>query len=84
MLHQEHSVSSNEVNLYKPFLEQHHDLTYKSTHRTFLSSSLVKSNPMAIVTLVSHINQHVSFLAEQQVVERALVEEAENLRRRIW
>ena len=34
---------------------------------------------MAIVTLVSHINQHVSLLATQ-LVEKALVQEAEKLR----
>ena len=56
-----------------------HDL-HINTHRTFLSSALVKSNPMAVVNLVSHINQHVSMLATQ-VVEKALVEEAEKLRK---
>ena len=35
---------------------------------------------MAVVNLVSHINQHVSMLATQQV-EKALVEEAEKLRK---
>ena len=35
---------------------------------------------MAVVNLVSHINQHVSMLATQ-VVEKALVEEAEKLRK---
>ena len=34
---------------------------------------------MAVVNLVSHINQHVSMLT--QVVEKALVEEAEKLRK---
>jgi hypothetical protein len=58
------------------FMEQSHDLHIKA-HRTFMSSSLVRTNPMAVVNLVSHINQHVSMLA-QQVVDRALVaEEAE-------
>jgi hypothetical protein len=75
----EHSVTLRGQPL-QAFPQQDHALHIKA-HRTFLSSSLVKSNPMAIVTLASHINQHVSFLAEQQV-ERALVEEAENLRRK--
>jgi hypothetical protein len=60
------------------FMEQSHDLHIKA-HRTFMSSSLVRTNPMAVVNLVSHINQHVSMLA-QQVVDRALVAEAEKLR----
>ena len=34
---------------------------------------------MAVVNLVSHINQHVSMLA-MQVVDKAMVEEAEKLR----
>ena len=35
---------------------------------------------MAVVNLVSHINQHVSMLATQ-VVDKALIEEAEKLRK---
>jgi len=61
------------------FMEQSHDLHIK-THRTFMSSALVKTNPMAVVNLVSHINQHVSMLATQ-VVDKALIEEAEKLRK---
>ena len=75
---QEHSVVLMGQPL-QAFMEQQHDL-HISTHRTFLSSALVKSNPMAVVNLVSHINQHVSMLATQ-VVEKALVEEAEKLRK---
>ena len=45
-----------------------------------MSSALVKTNPMAVVNLVSHINQHVSMLATQ-VVDKALIEEAEKLRK---
>ena len=74
---QEHSV----VLLGQPlqaFAEQNHEMHIKA-HRLFLSSVLVKSNPMAVVNLVSHINQHVSFLA-MQVVNQALAEEAEKLR----
>ena len=60
------------------FGEQNHELHIKA-HRLFLSSVLVKSNPMAVVNLVSHINQHVSFLATM-TVDQALVEQAEILR----
>jgi len=61
------------------FQDQNHELHIKA-HRLFLSSVLVKSNPMAVVNLVSHINQHVSFLATL-TVEQALVVEAEKLRK---
>jgi len=74
----EHSVTLRGQPL-QAFPEQDH-AKHIQAHRIFLSSSLVKSNPMAIVTLASHINQHVSFLAEQQV-DRALVQEAEKLRK---
>jgi hypothetical protein len=74
---QEHSVVLMGQPL-QAFGEQNHELHIKA-HRLFLSSVLVKSNPMAVVNLVSHINQHVSFLA-MQVVDQALVEEAEKLR----
>ena len=60
------------------FMEQSHDMHIKA-HRLFMSSALVKSNPMAVVNLISHINQHVSMLATQ-VVDKALIEEAEKLR----
>ena len=60
----EHSVTLRGQPL-QAFPEQDH-AKHIQAHRIFLSSSLVKSNPMAIVTLASHINQHVSFLAEQQ------------------
>jgi len=75
---QEHSVVLMGQPL-QAFMEQSHDLHIK-THRTFMSSALVKTNPMAVVNLVSHINQHVSMLA-QQVVDKALIEEAEKLRK---
>ena len=74
---QEHSVVLMGQPL-QAFAEQNHELHIKA-HRLFLSSVLVKSNPMAVVNLVSHINQHVSFLA-MQVVNQALAEEAEKLR----
>ena len=74
---QEHSVVLMGQPL-QAFMEQSHDLHIKA-HRTFMSSSLVRTNPMAVVNLVSHINQHVSMLATQ-VVDRALVAEAEKLR----
>ena len=44
-----------------------------------MSSVLVKTNPMAVMNLTSHIMQHVSLLATQ-VVDQAMVEEAEKLR----
>ncbi len=74
---QEHSVVLMGQPL-QAFPEQSHDLHIK-THRTFMSSSLVKTNPMAVVNLISHINQHVSMLAAQ-VVDQAMVQEAESLR----
>ena len=73
----EHSVTLRGAPL-QAFPQQDHAQHIKA-HRIFLSSSLVKTNPMAIVTLVSHINQHVSLLATQ-LVEQALVQEAEKLR----
>ena len=73
----EHSVTLRGQPL-QAFPEQDH-AKHIQAHRIFLSSSLVKI-AMAIVTLASHINQHVSFLAEQQV-DRALVQEAERLRK---
>ena len=76
---QEHSVGLLGQQL-QAFPEQSHDLHIQS-HRLFMSSALIKTNPIAIVNLVSHINQHVSMLA-QQVVDRAMVEEAENLRQK--
>ena len=45
-----------------------------------MSSVLVKTNPMAVMNLTSHIMQHVSLLATQ-VVDQAMVEEAEKLRK---
>ena len=60
------------------FPQQNHELHIKA-HRTFMSSALVKANPMAVMNLVSHIMQHTSMLATQ-VVDQAMVEEAEKLR----
>ena len=48
---QEHSVVLMGQPL-QAFMEQSHDLHIK-THRTFMSSALVKTNPMAVVNLVS-------------------------------
>jgi hypothetical protein len=39
-----------------------------------MSSAMIKTNPMVVVTLISHINQHVSMLATA-VVAQALQEE---------
>ena len=44
-----------------------------------MSSKMISNNPMIVMSLISHINQHVSLLATQ-VVDKALVEEAEKLR----
>ena len=74
----EHSVVLRNQPL-QAFPDQNHELHIKA-HRAFMSSVLVKSNPMAVISLVSHINQHVSLLATQ-VVDQAMVEEAEKLRR---
>ena len=73
----EHSVVLKGANL-QAFPQQNHELHIKS-HRFFMSSALVKANPMAVMNLTSHIMQHVSLLATQ-VVDQALVEEAEKLR----
>ena len=60
------------------FPQQNHELHIRA-HRAFMSSALVKANPMAVMNLVSHIMQHTSLLATQ-VVDQAMVEEAEKLR----
>ena len=73
----EHSVVLKGANL-QAFPQQNHELHIKA-HRFFMSSVLVKTNPMALLNLTSHIMQHVSLLASQ-VVDQALVEEAEKLR----
>jgi thiol:disulfide interchange protein len=62
----------------QPFPQQNHEQHIKS-HRTFMSSKMISNNPMIVMSLISHINQHVSLLATQ-VVDKALVEEAEKLR----
>jgi len=73
----EHSVVLRGAPL-QAFPEQNHELHIKA-HRTFMSSVLVKANPMAVMNLVSHIMQHTSLLATQ-TVDQAMVEEAEKLR----
>ena len=73
----EHSVVLRGAPL-QAFPQQNHELHIKA-HRTFMSSVLVKSNPMAVMNLVSHIMQHVSLLATQ-TVDQAMVQEAEKLR----
>jgi hypothetical protein len=73
----EHSVVLRGAPL-QAFPQQNHELHIKA-HRTFMTSVLVKANPMAVMNLVSHINQHVSLLATQ-TVDQAMVEEAEKLR----
>jgi len=73
----EHSVVLRGAPL-QAFPQQNHELHIKA-HRTFMTSALVKANPMAVMNLVSHINQHVSLLATQ-TVDQAMVEEAEKLR----
>jgi len=73
----EHSVVLRGAPL-QAFPQQNHELHIKA-HRTFMTSVLVKANPMAVMNLVSHINQHVSLLATQ-TVDQAMVQEAEKLR----
>ena len=60
------------------FPQQNHEQHIKS-HRTFMSSKMIATNPMIVMSLISHINMHVSLLATQ-TVDKALVEEAEKLR----
>ena len=43
-----------------------------------MSSAMIKTNPMVVVTLISHINQHVSMLAVT-LVNKALQEEVQKL-----
>ena len=73
----EHSVVLTGAKLLA-FPQQNHELHIRA-HRAFMSSALVKANPMAVMNLVSHIMQHTSLLATQ-VVDQAMVEEAEKLR----
>ena len=73
----EHSIVLKGANL-QAFPEQNHELHIQA-HRAFMSSVLVKANPMAVMNLVSHIMQHTSLLATQ-VVDQAMIEEAEKLR----
>jgi hypothetical protein len=73
----EHSVVLRGAPL-QAFPQQNHELHIKA-HRAFMSSALVKANPMAVMNLVSHVMQHTSLLATQ-VVDQAMVEEAEKLR----
>tara|TARA_R100000908_G_C3681973_1_gene100140 strand:+ start:33 stop:707 length:675 start_codon:yes stop_codon:yes gene_type:complete len=59
------------------FPQQSHEQHIKA-HRLFMSSAMIKTNPMVVVTLISHINQHVSMLAAT-VVNKALQEEVQKL-----
>jgi len=60
------------------FPQQNHE-QHITAHRTFMSSKMISSNPMIVMQLISHINQHVSLLATQ-MVDKALVQDAEKLR----
>jgi hypothetical protein len=57
----EHSVVLRGAPL-QAFPQQNHELHIKA-HRAFMSSALVKANPMAVMNLVSHVMQHTSLLA---------------------
>jgi hypothetical protein len=59
------------------FPQQSHEQHIKA-HRLFMSSAMIKTNPMVVVTLISHINQHVSMLAVT-LVNKALQEEVQKL-----
>ena len=59
------------------FPQQGHEQHIKA-HRLFMSSGLVKTNPMVVVSLLSHINQHVSMLATI-TVDQALQEEMQQM-----
>ena len=59
------------------FPQQNHEQHIKA-HRLFMSSAMIKTNPMVVVTLISHINQHVSMLAAA-VVAQALQEEVQKM-----
>ena len=74
---QEHSI----VLLGKPlkvFPDQNHELHIKA-HRLFISSPVARQNPMVITMLISHINDHVSYLA-QRTVDEAMLAEAQKLK----
>ena len=74
---QEHSI----VLLGKPlkvFPDQNHELHIKA-HRLFISSPVARQNPMVVTMLISHINDHVSYLA-QRTVDEAMLAEAQKLK----
>jgi hypothetical protein len=49
--------------------EQNHEAHIKA-HRAFMSSSLVRQSLIAMAALQSHISEHISFMARQQVMEK--------------
>ena len=62
-------MENSSVLLQKPlqaFPEQDHD-AHIEAHRAFMSSYLVKNTPNIMALLQSHISQHISFKARQEV-----------------
>ena len=62
-------MENSSVLLQKPlqaFPEQDHD-AHIETHRAFMSSYLVKNTPNILALLQSHVSQHISFKARQEV-----------------
>ena len=51
------------------YAEQNHEAHIKA-HRAFMSSSLVRQSLIAMAALQSHISEHISFMARQQVMEK--------------
>jgi hypothetical protein len=61
--------------------EQNHEAHIKA-HRAFMSSSLVRQSLIAMAALQSHISEHISFMARQQVMEKNK-EELEQLQQQL-
>ena len=57
------------------FPDQDHQ-THIEVHLTFLDNDFVKSNPVAVQGLVSHILQHVSLMAQNEAQEMAMQDPA--------
>ena len=74
---QEHSIVLLGKSL-KVFPDQSHELHIKA-HRLFISSPVARQNPMVVTMLISHINDHVSYLA-QRTVDEAMLAEAQKLK----
>ena len=64
----ENAMSLKAMNL-KAFPQQNHD-AHINAHRGFMSSILVKNNPVVMGILQSHISEHVSLQAREMVQQK--------------